>query len=79
MTKRGRKPLPRFSASWRPIYRDVWNLVADGMKFIEACREIGRRRGMDWQVVRKRFLKVEEHGVSVRRMVERFNRALNRN
>jgi hypothetical protein len=79
MAKRGRKPLPRFDADWRPIYQEVWDLVAAGTKFIEACHEVGKRRGMDGQVVRKRFLKVEEHGLSVRRMVERFNRALTRN
>jgi hypothetical protein len=36
MAKRGRKPLPRLDADWRPIYHEVWDLVAAGTKFIEA-------------------------------------------
>ena len=80
MAKRGRKVRTFEPAKLRPIYREVYALVADdGMKFTEACREVGKRRDMDWQVVRKRFISYEEHALSVGRMIERVNRALSRN
>jgi hypothetical protein len=41
MAKRGRKPLQWDFENWRPIYQDVWDLVASGAQFIEACHEVG--------------------------------------
>ncbi|GEP59460.1 hypothetical protein [Reyranella soli] len=78
MAKRGRKPLPHDPPSWRPIYQEVWDLIASGTKATAAWREVGQRHNMDWQVVRKRFLRMEEHGLRVRRMIERANRGLKR-
>lgn len=80
MAKRGRKPLPYDPPSWRPIYQEVWDLnVRDGWQFIAACREVGRRRSMDWQVVRKRVLRMQEHGEAVKRIGERINRGIKKN
>ena len=41
MAKRGRKPLQWDFENRRPIYQDVWDLVANGAQFIEACHEVG--------------------------------------
>jgi hypothetical protein len=72
MAKRGRKPLPYNPVSWRSITNEVHELEAENGQFIGACRVVGERRGIDWQVVRLRCLDAKKHAESVRRAARRW-------